>query len=184
MSQSLEARVGRRMRRLGLTVACAESCTGGLLAHRLTNVPGSSAYFLGGVVAYSPEIKTKLLGVPGRLIGTHGVVSGEVALAMAQGARRIHGASVGIGVTGVAGPGPGAHNEPQGLMYVALAAPGEEVVRELKDHGGRAANKRAAATVALQMLGLFLERLRPPEAPGASPPRTLVERRRRSRKPR
>lgn len=103
------------------TIAVAESCTGGMLAEHLTNVPGSSTYFLGGVVCYSNELKTSLVGVPPELIETKGAVSSEVALALADGIRRRTGATLGIGITGIAGPGGGTPEKPVGLVHIAIA---------------------------------------------------------------
>ena len=106
----------------GLTVAVAESCTGGLIAHRLTNVPGSSAYFLGGVVAYANEVKEGVLGVRSETLRRHGAVSQETALEMARGVRRLLGADIALSATGIAGPTGGTPEKPVGLVYVALAA--------------------------------------------------------------
>jgi nicotinamide-nucleotide amidase len=103
------------------TVAVAESCTGGMLAERLTNVPGSSSYFLGGVICYSNDLKTTLVGVPQSLIESKGAVSSEVALALADGIRKRTGATLGVGVTGVAGPGGGTPEKPVGLVHIGLA---------------------------------------------------------------
>jgi nicotinamide-nucleotide amidase len=103
------------------TIAVAESCTGGLLAERLTNVPGSSAYFLGGVVCYSNELKTGFVGVPPELIEAKGAVSSEVALALADGIRKRTGATLGVGVTGIAGPAGGTPEKPVGLVHIGIA---------------------------------------------------------------
>lgn len=103
-----------------LTVSTAESCTGGLLSARFTEVPGSSAYFLGSIVAYSNDVKIKVLGVPAELIAAHGAVSAEVAAAMASGVRKLTDSSIGIGITGIAGPGGGTAEKPVGLVYIAL----------------------------------------------------------------
>lgn len=120
---SLEAAVGALLRDRNLTVACAESCTGGLIGHRLTDVPGSSAYFLESAVVYSDRAKTKRLGVPRALIEAHGAVSAAVARAMASGIRKTSGADIGLAVTGIAGPGGGTARKPVGLVYIALARP-------------------------------------------------------------
>lgn len=119
--EPLEAAVLRLLREQGRTLAVAESCTGGLLAQRITDIPGSSEAFLGGVVAYSNEAKTALVGVDPALIRTHGAVSEPVALALAEGARDRFGADFGIGITGVAGPGGGTPEKPVGLVWIALA---------------------------------------------------------------
>jgi nicotinamide-nucleotide amidase len=140
------------------TVACAESCSGGLLAHRLTNVPGSSAYFLAGIVAYSNAAKTDLLGVPARLLLRHGAVSAPVARAMAAGARRRAKATYGIGITGIAGPSGGTAKKPVGLVYIALAGPGGIEVRKHLFIGGRNEVKSQSSQRALDLLRRRLER--------------------------
>jgi nicotinamide-nucleotide amidase len=119
--ESLEEVVARELLENRATIAVAESCTGGMLAERLTNVPGSSTYFLGGVVCYSNDLKTSLVGVPPELIEAKGAVSSEVALALADGIRRLTGAALGIGVTGIAGPGGGTPEKPVGLVHIGIA---------------------------------------------------------------
>jgi nicotinamide-nucleotide amidase len=119
--QALEEVVARILNENRATIAVAESCTGGMLAERLTNVPGSSSYFLGGVICYSNDLKTTLVGVPQSLIEAKGAVSSEVALALADGIRRRTGATLGVGVTGVAGPGGGTPEKPVGLVHIGLA---------------------------------------------------------------
>lgn len=121
--ETMEVVVGRLLAERGKTIAVAESCTGGLLAEKLTRVPGSSAYFLGGVVAYSNEAKTSLLGVPAELIEQHGAVSHEVARAMAEGARERFGADFGVSTTGISGPDGGTEEKPVGLVCVGIASP-------------------------------------------------------------
>jgi competence/damage-inducible protein CinA-like protein len=129
---SLETVVGGLLLSRGLTIACAESCTGGLIAHRLTDIPGSSAYFLESAVTYSDRSKTRRLGVPKDLIEKHGAVSVAVARAMAAGIRRTSRADLGVAVTGIAGPSGGTARKPVGLVYVALArARGIAVTRNL-----------------------------------------------------
>jgi nicotinamide-nucleotide amidase len=129
---SLEAVVGALLKGKGLTIACAESCTGGLIGHRLTDVPGSSAYFLESAVVYGDRAKTRRLGVPKALIEEHGAVSGAVARAMAAGVRRTSGADIGLAVTGIAGPGGGTARKPLGLVYIALArSQGTAVARHI-----------------------------------------------------
>jgi nicotinamide-nucleotide amidase len=119
--EALEEVVARVLTEYRATVAVAESCTGGMLAERLTKIPGSSSYFLGGVVCYSNELKTSLVGVPQSLIEAKGAVSSEVALALADGIRKRTGATLGVGVTGVAGPGGGTPEKPVGLVHIGLA---------------------------------------------------------------
>lgn len=150
--EPLEAVVGTLLRVRGLTVACAESCTGGLIGHRLTDVPGSSDYFLESAVVYGDRAKTRRLGVPVALIGRHGAVSAAVAKAMAGGIRDTAGADIGVAVTGVAGPGGGTARKPVGLVYVALARDrGTTVTRNLF-YGGRAQVKFQSSQKALDML--------------------------------
>ncbi len=135
------------------TIATAESCTGGLLAARLTELPGASAYVRGSVVAYSNEVKVALAGVPVELLARHGAVSPEVAAALAEGARARLEADVGVGVTGVAGPGGGTPEKPVGLVCLAVAGPGESsLTREVTLPGGRADVRDRATTVALHLV--------------------------------
>ncbi len=136
----------------GRTVAAAESCTGGLVAHLITEVPGSSAYFRGGVVAYSDDVKLDLLGVPEEALRAHGAVSAQVAVAMAEGVRARVGADVGAGVTGIAGPDGGTDAKPVGLVYVAVAGGPTPVVQRFLWPHDREGNKRASAEAVLRML--------------------------------
>ena len=151
---SLEAVVGKLLRELGRTVATAESCTGGLVAERLTRVAGSSDYFVGSAVAYSDRLKTILLGVSGDDLERHGAVSEPVALAMAQGVVERTGADFGVAVTGIAGPGGGSEAKPVGTVYVALAGPGAEQAehRELHLPGDRLRVRQLASQWALEAL--------------------------------
>jgi nicotinamide-nucleotide amidase len=119
--ESLEDIVARVLTENRATIAVAESCTGGMLAERLTNVPGSSSYFLGGVVCYSNELKSSLVGVPADIIDSKGAVSSETALALADGIRKRTGATLGIGITGIAGPGGGTPEKPVGLVHIGIA---------------------------------------------------------------
>ena len=121
---SMEREVGAALKARGLTVSFAESCTAGLVANRLTNVPGSSAYFPGGIVAYANEIKERLLGVPAALLAAHGAVSEEVAAAMAEGARRTIGTDIAVAITGIAGPDGGSAEKPVGTVCFGIAAEG------------------------------------------------------------
>lgn len=136
----------------GLRVATAESCTGGLVAYLLTEVPGASAYFRGGVVAYANEAKVALCGVDPALLEAHGAVSAQVARAMALGVRARFGADLACAVTGIAGPEGGTAAKPVGLTYVAVADPAEITVRRVVWSGDRHANKRASAELALELL--------------------------------
>ena len=136
----------------GLTVATAESCTGGLVASAITNVSGSSVYFRGGIVAYGNEAKLTLLDVPGELLEAHGAVSAQVARAMAVGARARLSVDLAVSVTGVAGPGGGSAAKPVGLTYVAVADATRVEVRRFNWSGDRLANKAASARAALELL--------------------------------
>jgi nicotinamide-nucleotide amidase len=140
----------------GRTIATAESCTGGLMAGRLTDLAGSSAYVLGGLVVYSNEAKTALAGVPEALIEAHGAVSPEVARALAAGARVRLGADVGIGITGIAGPGGGTPEKPVGTVAVAVAVDDEIRVRTFQFLGSREMVKFQAAQSALNMTRLMV----------------------------
>jgi nicotinamide-nucleotide amidase len=150
---SLEEVVGRLLHERGLTIAAAESCTGGLLLSRLTDVPGSSAYVVGGAVAYANELKTLFASVPAALIAEHGAVSEPVAVAMAEGIRERTGASVGVGITGIAGPGGGSPQKPVGTVAIAVVTPeGGARVRTLSIPGGRPQIKFNATQTALDMV--------------------------------
>jgi nicotinamide-nucleotide amidase len=149
---TLEAALGARLKKRGLTLAVAESCTGGLLGSRITSVPGSSAYFLGGIISYANSVKTRRLGVPSRLLAKHGAVSAECAAALARGARRAIAADVGIAITGVAGPDGGTKDKPVGLVFVAVSGPGRaRAVKRLEINGPREAVRSRAATAALRL---------------------------------
>lgn len=150
--ESLEQIAGYFLQMRGATVAVAESCTGGMLAQRLTSVPGSSRYFLGGVVVYSNELKTKLAGVPAKLISDHGAVSREVAIALAKGIRERVKTTFGIGITGIAGPGGGTPEKPVGLVFVALADDKESQVVERRYPGDRERIRMWASFTALDMI--------------------------------
>ncbi len=150
--ETLERALGERLKKRGLTLAVAESCTGGLMGGRITAVPGSSAYFLGGVLSYANSAKTRLLGVPAKTISKHGAVSAECAAAMARGARRKLGADLGVAITGVAGPDGGTKEKPVGLVFVAVSGPGRaEAVKRLEINGPRDAVRSRAATAALRL---------------------------------
>jgi competence/damage-inducible protein CinA-like protein len=149
VGESLEEIVARGLTVKRYTVATAESCTGGLVAKRLTDVPGSSAYFLEGVVSYSNEAKTDLLGVPAELIERRGAVSAEVAEAMALGIKERSGATIGLSVTGIAGPDGGTDAKPVGLVYIALADDVQVEAKEFTLFGARAEIRQRASQVAL-----------------------------------
>jgi PncC family amidohydrolase len=143
----------------GLTVATAESCTGGLVGHAITMVPGSSAYFLGGVIAYADTVKSTLLGVSDEMLQHHGAVSAQVARAMAEGARADTGAVLAVAVTGIAGPDGGSEAKPVGLTYIAAAGPDGVDVRRHTWSGDRARNTLDSAHAALTLLLEVAERL-------------------------
>ena len=140
------------LRARDLTLATAESCTGGLVAARLTDVPGSSDVFLGGIIAYADEVKIAQLGVPEGVLAEHGAVSEEAAAAMAQGARARLGADVAVSVTGVAGPGGGTGEKPVGLVFLHAAGPGGELARRVDFPGDRETIRQRAAVVALHLV--------------------------------
>ncbi len=141
----------------GVTLATAESCTGGLISHRITNVSGASAVFQGAVVAYANAVKTGVLGVPEAILAAHGAVSAPVALAMAQGARRVFQADYSVAVTGIAGPDGGTAEKPVGTVYIGAA--GETMAQARLYHfaGDRAAVKIQTAEAALAFLLEILE---------------------------
>ena len=150
--ESLEQIVGYYLGMRGATLATAESCTGGLLAERITSISGSSRYFVGGAVVYSNELKTKFADVPASLISKHGAVSREVAAALAEGIRKRCKATLGIGITGVAGPLGGTEEKPVGLVYNALASEDGTQVEERKFPGDRKRVRWFATQLALDMV--------------------------------
>lgn len=153
-----EEKIGALLMAHGSTLTTAESCTGGLLAHRLTNVPGSSAYYLGGFVAYSNEVKEAFLDVRHETLLAHGAASEETAREMARGSRQQMGADLGLSVTGIAGPTGGTPEKPVGLVYVALSAPDAELCQRHVWQGHRLANKEQSAEAALQLVLAYLNR--------------------------
>ena len=150
--ESIEEVVGRGLAEKGHTIATAESCTGGLIAERITEVPGASRYFLGGVVSYTEDVKTKLLGVPQEMIERRGVVSGEVAEAMARGIKESTGATIGLSVTGIAGPGGGTVAVPVGSVYIGLSDDLVTSNRRLMLMGDRQLIRWRASQAALDMI--------------------------------
>lgn len=149
----LEAQVGIALRSRRWTVCAAESCTGGLVLHRLTNIPGSSDYVLGGVVAYSYEAKSALLGVPQATLSQYGAVSAETAEAMVRGVLARFDASVAISITGIAGPGGGMPDKPVGLTYIALAtSSGDFRIERSIWSGDRESIKSQSADAALRLM--------------------------------
>ena len=156
--ESLEEAVGALLKKRRMTLAVAESCSGGLISHRLTNVPGSSAYFLEGVVTYSNAAKTDLLGVPSELIERHGAVSSPVARKMALGVRKRARSDLGLAVTGIAGPAGGTPEKPVGLVFTALAWRGGTAVQESRFLGKREQIKQQSAQKALDLVRRHLLR--------------------------
>jgi PncC family amidohydrolase len=152
-SRAIASQQVARLVSVSRTLAVAESCTGGLIAHRITNTPGASACFVGGVVAYSNEVKEALLGVAHEDLERHGAVSEPVARQMAEGVRSTMRTDYGIGVTGVAGPGGGTEEKPVGLVYIAVADGNATVVTRNLFTGDREQVKSQAADRALAMLG-------------------------------
>ena len=155
-AQDLEEKVGELLSQRGWTLAVAESCTGGLVSHRITNVSGSSAYFEGGVISYSNEVKEHVLGVPLETLIDHGAVSKETVLAMARGVRRLLGTDVAVSITGIAGPTGGTPEKPVGLVYIGLAAEDAESAEKHIWAGDRESNKAQTAEAALKLLFSYL----------------------------
>lgn len=147
----VEERLGRVLKIRGCTIACAESCTGGLVTSRLTDVAGSSAYVMGSIVSYSNDVKERLVGVQHETLVAHGAVSEQTAREMAEGVRRAIGTDVGLATTGIAGPGGGTAEKPVGLVYTAAAGPWGVVVCENHFQGTRTEIKRQASERVLMM---------------------------------
>jgi PncC family amidohydrolase len=153
----LEFEIGGLLRARGVRLATAESCTGGLIADRITDVPGSSDYFLGGFVAYAYEAKVAALGVSWDTLRAHGAVSRQTVLEMARGARKALGADLAVSVSGIAGPGGGLPNKPVGTTWFGLVAVDGEWTQHLRFEGDRRQNKSSSAEAALQMLVDYLQ---------------------------
>jgi PncC family amidohydrolase len=152
LGATLEEEIGERLKLRGQRLATAESCSGGLIAHRLTNVPGSSAYFLGGVVSYGNEAKISLLGVGPRTLAAHGAVSEAVAREMAEGARLRFSADYAVACTGIAGPSGGTIEKPVGLVYIGAAGPDGTRVERCQFSGDRLGIKQQTADRALRLV--------------------------------
>ncbi|MDY0382764.1 MAG: competence/damage-inducible protein A [Atribacterota bacterium] len=155
-NESLEEVTGNLLRRKKLSLAVAESCTGGMLGETLTIVPGSSDYFKGGIISYDGEIKEKLLGVPHTLLTRFGEVSEPVAKAMAEGVRKKCNSDIGLSITGIAGPTGGSQEKPVGLVYIGLADAGQTLVQKHYFHNGRQAIRLRSVRRALNMLRLHI----------------------------
>lgn len=145
-------RTGKELRVAGLTISCAESCTGGLLTSMLTDVSGSSSYVMGSVVSYSNDVKARVLHVSEETLAVYGAVSEETAREMAQGVRKLIHADIGVGITGIAGPDGGSTEKPVGLVYIAVADQTHTVVQKNNFHGTRFENKQAAVHKAFAMI--------------------------------
>jgi nicotinamide-nucleotide amidase len=154
--ESLEEIVGYYLQMRNATLAVAESCTGGMIAERITSVPGSSRYFLGGAVVYSNDLKTLFADVPPLMLEAHGAVSKEVALALAENIREICNADIGVGVTGVAGPGGGTEEKPVGLVYVAVSNGQKHEIVQRRFPGDRERIRRWASQQALDLVRRIL----------------------------
>ncbi len=161
---SMEAVVGSMLKERGMTVALAESCTGGLVGHRMTNIPGSSNYLKGGIVAYSNEVKQQSLGVRAETLAQHGAVSEETAAEMATGVRRVLGADLGLAITGIAGPEGGTPDKPVGTVCFALAAPAKVYRRRYQLWGTRDWVKLLSSQIALDWVRRFLLGMDPSES--------------------
>lgn len=148
----LDVRIAGLLRAAGLTMAVAESCSGGLLAKRLTDTPGASAYFLLGTVTYADSAKTGVLAVPAELLAAHGAVSAATAVAMAAGVRRLAGSDLALATTGIAGPEGGSAAKPVGTVFIALATAEGSVARHYCFGGDREAIREATAQAALELL--------------------------------
>lgn len=157
MPNPLEIQVGQLLHERGLKLVLAESCTGGLLGSRITDVPGSSEYFLGGVVAYAYEAKADLLGVSWETLNTKGAVSRETVLEMARGVRHRMNAHIAVSVSGIAGPGGGTPEKPVGTTWIGLAAEDGEWAKSYQFDRDREGNKISAADAALHLLLDYLQ---------------------------
>ena len=157
---NLEEKIGSLLRQKGLTLGVVESATGGLISHRLTNVPGSSDYYKGSVTAYSNETKVSVVGVKEETLNQYGAVSSQVAEEMADGGRKVLGVDICLADTGIAGPGGATSGKPVGLFYLGLSHQGGTYSRKHNFQGDREQNKQSAAEAALDWLKEYLESLK------------------------
>ena len=155
--EPVEVRIGKLLKTGNLTLGLAESCTAGLVGHRITEIPGSSEYFQGGIISYAYDIKERVLGVKHDTLYNHGAVSAETALEMARGARRVLGTDIGLSVTGIAGPTGATPDKPVGLVYIALSARETELWERHVWDSDRSGNKALSAEAALEFLRRYLE---------------------------
>ncbi len=158
VEQAVDLRIGPLLRAKKLTLATAESCTGGLIGHLITSVPGSSDYFLGGIISYANDIKTWTVGVNPETLFEHGAVSEQTALEMAEGARNLLQADICLSVTGIAGPGGGTVAKPVGLTWIGISTPDGSWARRFIWNYDREGNKQASARAALDLLYEYLTR--------------------------
>lgn len=156
MNNSIEKKIGELLRKRELKLAVAESCTGGLVSDRITDVAGSSDYFIGGIIAYAYEAKVKLLGVSWETLTAHGAVSREVVLEMARGVRKALQADLGVSVSGIAGPGGETDEKPVGTTWIGLSTPNGEWARTFCWEGDRKNNKASSAQAVLEMVFDYL----------------------------
>ncbi len=156
-TQPLEVLVAKLLTDQKQTLAVAESCTGGLITHRLTNIAGSSVFLTAGVIAYAYQAKVIALGVPWETLNEHGAVSEETAFAMAHGVRARFSTSLGLSVTGIAGPGGATPDKPVGLTYIALESDQDKLIERHIWRGDRIENKEQSAQAALELLHRYLE---------------------------
>lgn len=156
---SSEEQIGTLLRKHGKTVSIAESCTGGLISHRITNVPGSSDYYDRGVIAYSNQSKIDILHVSRRTLKKFGAVSPQTAVEMAQGIKKVSGTNLGLAVTGIAGPGGGTREKPVGLVYICLASDENVVYKEFRFKGKRKEIKVQTSEAALEMIKKYFHKM-------------------------
>ena len=157
MTESLDIRIGKLLKERKLKLALAESCTGGLVGDRITNISGSSEYFLGGVVAYAYEAKVALLGVSWDTLNSKGAVSRETVLEMARGARKVLDSDIAVSVSGIAGPGGATLDKPVGTTWIGLTTADGEWAKLFQFSGDREQNKASAADAAMQLLLDYLQ---------------------------
>lgn len=159
MGKPLEVLVGELLRMRGLRLAVAESCTGGLIGHLLTNVAGSSTYYMGSVTAYAYEAKVRMLGVSWDTLEKYGAVSPETVIEMARGVRIALAADIGISVSGIAGPGGGTPEKPVGTLWIGVSSPQEEYARHFHFAGNRLAVKEQSAQAAIHLIVEHLQKV-------------------------
>ena len=155
MKETIQERIARLLKNSGRTLSAAESCTGGQISHLITTVSGSSSYYLGSVTSYAIPVKEKVLGVPGEIIRQHGVVSSEVAAAMAKGVRRLTGSTFAVSTTGLAEGGDERY--PEGTVWIGVTGPAGTITKKYHCDLGRKGNIRRFATTALRFLASYIE---------------------------